>query len=85
MIFFKLNTFSENNSTFFSQLSFPIFLVKIAVYILDKISLSPLNNEQLDLFTKDNIVSNKYKNLRNLDIIPQDLKEKIKKIVKENS
>ena len=59
-------------------------MVKIAVYILDKVSLSPLNNEQLNLFTKDNVVSNKYKNLRNLDIIPQDLREKIKKIVKEN-
>ena len=65
-------------------ISIPIFLVKIAVYILDKVSLSPLNSEQLNLFTKDNVVSNKYKNLRNLDIIPQDLREKIKKIVKEN-
>ena len=43
-----------------------------------------INSEQLKLFEKDNVASNQHKNLKNLGIYPQDLKEKIKKIVLKN-
>ena len=51
---------------------------------MDKTSFSPIKSEQLKLFEKDNIASNQHKSLKNLGINPQDLKEKIKKIVLKN-
>ena len=60
-------------------------LVKIGVSIMDKLSLSPLSLEQLKLFEEDNICSNGYKKLEDLGILPQDLREIIKKIIKLNS
>ena len=65
-------------------LPIPFNIVKLGVSILDKISLSPINSEQLNLFKKDNIASNKYKNLEYLGIQAQDLREKIKNIVIKN-
>tara|TARA_B110000438_G_scaffold240841_1_gene239695 strand:+ start:249 stop:1160 length:912 start_codon:yes stop_codon:yes gene_type:complete len=62
----------------------PYGLAKLGVTILDKISLSPLNTEQLKLFKKDNISSKKYENFDNLDIKPQDLREIIKKFILKN-
>ena len=61
----------------------PINIVKIAVSILEKTPISPLNSEQLKLFCSDNIASNN-KNLYDLGIKPQDLKEIIKNIIKKN-
>ena len=65
-------------------LTVPLSLVKLGVSILDKISMSPLNLEQLKLFESDNICSNNYKKFNDLGISPQDLREIIKKIVKKN-
>ena len=59
----------------------PFKIAKIAVSILEKTPISPLNSEQLKLFEKDNLATNKYKNLRDIGVIPQDLTEIIKKIV----
>ena len=59
----------------------PFKIAKIAVSILEKTPISPLNSEQLKLFEKDNLATNKYKNLRDIEVIPQDLTEIIKKIV----
>ena len=64
--------------------SIPLSLVKTGVVILDKFSISPLNLEQLKLFEKDNIASNNFKNLSNLNIFPQDLRTIIKKIIEKN-
>ena len=52
---------------------------------MDKLSLSPLSLEQLKLFEEDNICSNSYKKLEDLGILPQDLSEIIKKIIKLNA
>lgn len=62
----------------------PLSIVKIGVSILSKTPFAPLTPEQLRLFENDNIASNKYKSLQDLQIIPQDLKEIIKKIIKKN-
>tara|TARA_Y100000741_G_scaffold286592_1_gene226480 strand:- start:592 stop:1503 length:912 start_codon:yes stop_codon:yes gene_type:complete len=66
-------------------ISTPLILVKIGVFILEKISLSPVSSEQLKLFEDDNIASNKYKKLEDLGIKPQDIKQIVKKIVIKNS
>ncbi|MDC0195050.1 hypothetical protein OAJ82_02145, partial [Alphaproteobacteria bacterium] len=63
----------------------PLFIVKIGVSILSKTPFAPLTPEQLRLFENDNIASNKYKSLQDLQIKPQDLKEIIKKIIKKNT
>ena len=63
----------------------PLKLVKIGVSIMNKLSLSPLSLEQLKLFEEDNICSNSYKKLEDLGILPQDLSEIIKKIIKLNA
>ena len=47
-------------------------------------NFAPIKSEQLKLFEKDNVASNQHKNLKNLGINPQDLKEKIKRIVIKN-
>ncbi len=62
----------------------PLKLIKIIVYILEKISISPLKMEQLKLFEKDNVAGNIGKNLTNLNVIPQDLTEILKKIIAKN-
>ena len=63
----------------------PFNLIKLGVGILQRTPLSPLNLEQLKLFETDNIASNNYKDLGDLKIKPQDLKEIIKKIININS
>ena len=63
----------------------PFNLIKLGVGILQKTPLSPLNLEQLKLFETDNIASNNYKNLGDLKIKAQDMKEVIKKIINKNS
>ena len=62
----------------------PLKLIKIIVYILEKFSISPIKMEQLKLFEKDNIPGNISKNLMNLNVIPQDLTEILKKIIVKN-
>ena len=62
----------------------PFKIAKLGISILDKTPFSPLNLEQLRLFEKDNIASNKYKKLLDLGVIHQDLREIIKKIIKKN-
>ena len=51
---------------------------------MDKTPFSPIKSEQIKLFEKDNVASNHHKSLKNLGIIPQDLREKIKKIILKN-
>tara|TARA_Y100001970_G_scaffold293946_1_gene444890 strand:+ start:1273 stop:2184 length:912 start_codon:yes stop_codon:yes gene_type:complete len=63
----------------------PIVFVKLIVFFLEKISLSPLKMEQLKLFEKDNIAQNKGKNLQNLNIMAQDLDEILKNIILKNN
>jgi len=63
----------------------PLSIVKMGVSILEKTPFSPLNREQLKLFENDNISSANHKNLLDLDINPQDLREIIKRIVKKNT
>ena len=62
----------------------PFFLAKIGVSIIEKTPFSLINSEQLKLFERDNICSDNHKKLDDLAIIPQDLREIIKKIVKKS-
>ena len=62
----------------------PFGIIKKVLTILEKTPISPLNNEQLKLFEKDNIASNNFKNFDDLDIKAQDLKQIIKNIIKKN-
>ena len=61
----------------------PFNIIKILVKIIEKTPFSPINSEQLKLFEKDNIASNKYKNLGSLGVRAQGLKEIIKNIIKK--
>ena len=63
----------------------PFIILKMILYILEKTPFSPLNREQLKLFENDNIASNNYKKLLDLDINPQDLREVIRKFVEKNA
>ena len=63
----------------------PFKLAKIIVSILENTPFSPLNSEQLKLFEQDNICINNHKKLEYLGIIPQDIREIVKKIIKKNS
>ena len=63
----------------------PFVILKMVIYILEKTPFSLLNREQLKLFENNNIASNNYEKLLDLDITPQDLREIIKKFVKKNS
>ena len=62
----------------------PLILINSILFFLEKTPFSPLNREQLRLFKQDNVASNKYKNLSNLNINPQNLREIIKKTIKKN-
>ncbi len=59
-------------------------MAKVGVSILEKTPFSPLNSEQLNLFKQDNIASNNFKNLSDLDITSQDLTIIVKKIIIKN-
>jgi NADH dehydrogenase len=63
----------------------PLWLAKIGISILEKTPISPINNEQLKLFERDNVSSNRHKKFSDLSIEPQDISEKIKKIIEKNS
>jgi len=63
----------------------PLWLVKIGVSILEKTPICPINSEQLKLFERDNVYSNRHKKFSDLSIEPQNISEKIKKIIKKNS
>jgi len=63
----------------------PFRLIKIGVAILEKTPICPINNEQLKLFERDNVSSNRYKKFSNLGIEPQNIREKIKKIIEKNN
>ena len=80
--FYFLISCYQNKNKFFIKI--PLNLVKLIVYFMDKTPFSPIKREQLKLFEKDNVASNHYKSLKNLGITPQDLKEKIKKIILKN-
>ena len=58
----------------------PLWLIKIGVTILEKTPICPINREQLKVFEKDNVSSNKYKKFSDIGIEPQNISEKIKKI-----
>jgi NADH dehydrogenase len=62
----------------------PFKLAKFGISIFEKTPFSPINLEQLKLFESDNISYNNYKKLEDLNILPQDVREIIKKIVKKN-
>ena len=62
----------------------PLSLIKTVVSIIEKTPFSPLNSEQLKLFETNNICSDSHKKLEDLGIIPQDLREIIKKILIRN-
>ena len=61
----------------------PFIIAKIGVAILGKAKFSPLNSEQLKLFENDNISSNNYEKLLDLDIDSKDIKEVIKNTLKK--
>ena len=63
----------------------PFNIARIAVSLLEKTPISPLNSEQLKLFNSDNLASNDYKKLEDLGIKPQDIKEIIKNFIKKNT
>ena len=53
--------------------------------IIDQNPICPINSEQLKLFERDNVSSNSHKKFSDLNIEPQNISEKIKKIIKKNS
>ena len=61
----------------------PLSLVKLAVKILEKTPISPLNSEQVKLFESDNLATNNFESFSDLDINPQDIREVIKNIIKK--
>ena len=61
----------------------PFWIVKIGISILEKTLICPINSEQLKLFERDNVSSNRYKKFSDLSIEPQNISEKIKKIIKK--
>jgi len=61
----------------------PFWFVKIGILILEKTPICPINSEQLKLFERDNVSSNRYKKFSDLSIEPQDIREKIKKIIEK--
>ena len=63
----------------------PLWFVRIAVSILEKTPICPINSEQLKLFERDNISSNRYKKFSDLSIEPQNISAKMKKIIGKNS
>jgi len=63
----------------------PFWLVRIGISILEKTPICPVNSEQLKLFERDNVSSNRYKKFSDLSIEPQNLSEKIKKIIEKNN
>jgi len=63
----------------------PLWFVKIVISILEKTPICPINREQLKLFERDNVSSNRYKKFSDLSIEPQNLSEKIKKIIEKNN
>ena len=63
----------------------PLWFVKIGVSILEKTPICPINSEQLKLFERDNVSSNRHKKFSDLSIEPQNISEKIKKIIKKNN
>ena len=62
----------------------PFSLVKLGISFLQKTPFSPLNTEQLKLFEQNNISNKDYKNLTDIDLKPQGLREIIKKIIEKN-
>ena len=58
----------------------PMIMAKILISIGEKTPFSPINLEQLSLFEKDNILSNKFKNFSDFNINPQDCSLIVKKI-----
>ncbi len=63
----------------------PLWIVKIGISILEKTPICPINSEQLKLFERDNVSSNRYKKFSDLSIEPQNISEKIKKIIEKNN
>ena len=76
------------SSTFKSKrfiIPVPLFLIKIIIFILEKTTFSPINREQLRLFTKDNIAVKSHNQLLDLKITAQDTKEILRRIIIKNS
>ena len=62
----------------------PYGLCYFFIALLEKTSFSPINTEQLKLFKSDNIATNLYKNISDLGIFTNDIKEIVKNSVKKN-
>ena len=62
----------------------PFNIIKVALAIMEKTPISPLNREQLKLFEADNLASKNFKMFNDLEINPQDVKQVINNIIKKN-
>ena len=63
----------------------PFFIAKIIIFFLEKTPFSPINSEQLKLFTKDNVAVKFHNKLLDLEVVAQDTKEILRRIIKKNS
>ena len=57
--------------------------MSIFAYIFEKLSLNVINREQLSLFFEDNVMTNKFLEYKDLEIIPQDIEQKMRYIIKK--
>ena len=64
-------------------INIPFFFMSIFAYIFEKLSLNVINREQLSLFFEDNVMTNKFLKYKDLEIIPQDIEQKIRYIIKK--
>lgn len=62
-------------------ISIPFALLEFSVSILERTPLNIITKDQLLLFKVDNIVSKSHKNFKELDIIPRNIRDIIKKII----
>ena len=63
--------------------SIPMSVVKILVLLGEKLSLTPINREQLMLFESDNLKQDLDKDFKYLSIFPQDIHRIIEKIIQK--
>ena len=63
---------------FYEQLPIPFIIMEIVLKIMAIIPFELLSKEQLNLFKNHNLPTNIDKNLNNLDVEPQSIREIIK-------
>ena len=79
--FYKMISKIINKKKIF--INIPFFFMSIFAYIFEKLSLNVINREQLSLFFEDNVMTNKFLEYKDLEIIPQDIEQKMRYIIKK--